>query len=388
MLDAILRKAGYRTGLYTSPYIQDFTERIQVNGECISGEALARITEHVRTLAEEMDDHPSHFELITAIAMVYFVEQKCDIVVLEVGMGGELDSTNVIDSPEAAVISNIGLEHTEYLGDTIEKIAATKGGIIKSGCNAVCYDGLPEATETIRKICLQKGVPLTSVDFSRLTPVSQSLDGQIFIWDKTEYFLSLLGPHQLHNAAAVLETIEVLRGHGFSVPAEAVKEGLRCVRWPARFEKICSKPLFILDGGHNPQGADALAECIRTLLPEKNIIFLIGILADKDYTNVLATLMPFTKEFICLTPPNDRALDAKDLAGYLTLRDIKAKACPDIGSGIRTSLDAAGPDDVIIAFGSLYLVGAIRTIFPEVYRDHSSLYSGLESAERTISDRL
>ena len=153
MLDAILRKAGYRTGLYTSPYIQNFCERIQINGSNIPGERLAAITEQVRELADRMEDHPSQFELVTAIAMQYFHEAQCDIVVLEVGMGGELDSTNVIEAPEVAVITNIGLEHTEYLGNTIEKIAMAKGGIIKNGCSVVCYDSDPDALAVFRKIC-------------------------------------------------------------------------------------------------------------------------------------------------------------------------------------------------------------------------------------------
>ena len=144
MLAAILRSAGYRTGLYISPYIQDFCERMQIDGENVPGDKLAEITERVRVIADAMEDHPSQFELVTAIAMEYFCEARCDIVVLEVGMGGALDSTNAIDAPEVAVITNIGLEHTEYLGDTLEKIAATKAGIIKSGCSAVCYDGAPE----------------------------------------------------------------------------------------------------------------------------------------------------------------------------------------------------------------------------------------------------
>ena len=166
MLDAILRAAGYRTGLYTSPYIQDFCERIQVDGQNIPGEDLARLTERVKAAAEEMDDHPSQFELVTALGMLYFAERHCDIVVLEVGMGGALDSTNVIDAPEVAVITNIGLEHTEYLGDTLEAIAATKAGIIKRGCHAVCYDGAPEVTAVVRNVCAEKGASMLFLSWS------------------------------------------------------------------------------------------------------------------------------------------------------------------------------------------------------------------------------
>lgn len=367
MLDAILRAAEYRTGLYTSPYIQDFCERIQVDGQNIPGEDLARLTERVRAAAEAMDDHPSQFELVTALGMLYFAERRCDIVVLEVGMGGALDSTNVIDCPEAAVITNIGLEHTEYLGDTLEKIAATKAGIIKSGCRAVCYDGASEVTQVVKAVCAERGVPLRCVDFSRLTPLGQTLDGQRFLWDGAEYRLALLGRHQLHNAAAVLETVEALREGGWNIPDDAVREGLRSVRWPARLEVMRREPLFLIDGGHNPQCAEALSESLRELLPGEKAVFLLGVLADKDYPRMLELLTPFAQEFVCLTPLSDRALSAEALASYLTERGAQARACAGIGEGLRAAFDAAGGDGAVIAFGSLYLVGAIRGAYQRMF---------------------
>ena len=193
MLDAILRRAGFRTGLYTSPYIQDFCERIRVDGENIPGPALARITERVSALADRMADHPSQFELVTAVAMEYFAERQCDIVVLEVGMGGALDSTNVIDAPEVAVITNIGLEHTEYLGSTLSEIAAAKAGIIKPGCACVCYDSVPEVIDVVKAVCKEKNVPLTIADFSRAKTLSYDLDGQRFLRNGNCYRLNLLG---------------------------------------------------------------------------------------------------------------------------------------------------------------------------------------------------
>ena len=363
MLDAILRAAGYRTGLYTSPYLQDFCERIQVNGENIPGETLARLTERVRAAAETMEDHPSQFELVTALGMLYFAEQRCDIVVLEVGMGGALDSTNVIDCPEAAVITNIGLEHTEYLGGTLEAIAETKAGIIKSGCNAVCYDGAPEVTAVVRRVCAERGVPLRCVDFSKLTPLAQGFDGQRFLWNGEEYRLALLGRYQFHNAATVLETVEALRERGWVVPKEAVKAGLAQVTWPARMEVMRCNPLFLIDGGHNPQCAEALADSLRALLPEKKAVFLLGVLADKDYPRMLAQLTPLAEEFICLTPLSERALPAEDLAAYLAAQGAKARACADIKQGLRAAFDAAGKDGAVVAFGSLYLAGAVRGAF-------------------------
>ncbi|MBE6996792.1 MAG: bifunctional folylpolyglutamate synthase/dihydrofolate synthase [Ruminococcaceae bacterium] len=368
MLSAIARAAGYRTGLYTSPYIQDFCERMQVDGQNVPGEVLAEITERVKAIADAMADHPSQFELVTAIALEYFYEAKCDIVVLEVGMGGALDSTNAIDAPEVAVITNIGLEHTEYLGDTLEAIAATKAGIIKPGCHAVCYDGAPEVTEVVKAVCAEKKVPLRCVDFARMEPVAETLAGQTFRWDGKEKRVALLGPHQLHNTATVLETVEALRERGWAIPDAAVDAGLAAVQWPARLEVLRQKPLFLLDGGHNPQCAEALAAAIEKLLPGQKVVFLLGVLADKDYPQILDIVAPYAKKFICLTPFSDRALPARKLAEFLKARGLEASACgSDVARGIRAAEKAAGRRGAVVAFGSLYLAGHVRGVFQEMY---------------------
>lgn len=363
MLDAVLRAAGYRVGLYTSPYIETFCERIRVDGENIPGEDLASVTERVKDAAETMEDHPSQFELVTAAALLYFAERKCDLVVLEVGMGGALDSTNVIDCPEAAVLTNIGLEHTEYLGDTLEKIAATKAGIIKPGCHAVCYDGAPEVTAVVSADCAAKRVPLRRVDFSRLTPLSRDLSGQRFLWEGREYRLALLGEHQLHNAATVLETLAALRERGWQISDAAVSEGLAGVRWPARFEVMGREPLFLVDGGHNPQCAEALSAGLRDYLPGQRAVFLLGVLRDKDYPQMMDLIAPHAAEYVCLTPLSDRALPAEELAEFLRGRGARARACDSIETGLSAALSAAGRDGAVVAFGSLYLVGAIRAAY-------------------------
>ena len=367
MLNAILRAAGYKVGLYISPYIQDFCERMQVNEQSIPGERLAALTEKVRTVADAMDDHPSQFELVTAIAMEYFYEEACDIVVLEVGMGGALDSTNVIDAPELALITNIGLEHTEYLGDTLEKIAATKAGIIKPGCHCLCYDGAPQVTEVVRRVCAERSVPLTCVDFSHMKKLNCTLDGQDILWRGTPYHLHLIGNHQLHNAALVLSAIEILRQRGWCIEEAAVEKGLAEVRWPARFEILSRDPLFILDGGHNPQCAQAMADCLAELFPGQKVTFLMGILADKDYLSVINTLLPFAKEFICVHPNNPRGLSARELRDTLTELGATAVACDTAEQGIATALDRT-KGGVTVAFGSLYLAGEVRTVYFEKFR--------------------
>ena len=360
MLDSILRAAGYRTGLYTSPYIQDFCERIQVNGENISGEALAELTERVRGIADTMEDHPSQFELVTAIAMQYFYDQHCDLVVLEVGMGGELDSTNVIDCPEVAVITNIGLEHTEYLGNTLEEIASAKGGIIKAGCDVVCYDSEPEVMETLGRICCEQNTQARVSRSGDILPLSHSLEGQRFVWKEKEYTIPLLGAHQLRNAAVVLETVTALRRRGWELPETAVSRGLETVRWPARFELLWRDPLFVLDGGHNPQCAEALAANLRDYLPNTRLVFLLGVLKDKDYQSILSLIAPFAERFFCVTPDSPRALPAEELAAVIREMGLPATACGSIEEGITATLETGAP---VIAFGSLYLAGHVRTVF-------------------------
>ncbi len=359
----VLRCAGYKTGLYISPYLQDFCERIQVNEENIPGDALAAITERVRDLAEKMTDHPSQFELVTAIALEYFYEVKCDIVVLEVGMGGMFDSTNVIDAPEVAVITNVGLEHTEYLGRTLVAIAETKCGIIKPGCRAVCYDGAPEVTAVVRRVCAERNVPLSVVSSEELTRGYGDLSGQTFVYKGSVYRIRLLGPHQIHNAAVVIETVQALRDRGWKIPPQALREGLKTASWPARFEVLSKDPLFILDGGHNPQCAQAMADSLKTLFPGQKVIFLAGVLADKDYTEIIRILKPFASQFICVTPVSTRALPAEEFVKALRLEGMKAQAAPDIEQGIETALTLSGGIWPVVAFGSLYMAGELRTIW-------------------------
>ena len=369
MLDSILRSAGYKTGLYTSPYIQDFCERMQINGENIPDDELASITDDVRVYADSMEDHPSQFELVTAIAMEYFARNHVDIVVLEVGMGGLLDSTNVIDAPEVAIITNIGLEHTEYLGNTIAEIAANKAGIIKPGCSVVCYDGPDDAVQVVKETCEKNWVPLTMADLSQLHPISRSLDGQLFDYkDWKKVHLNLLGDYQLRNASVVLETVEVLWSRGWHLTDEQVREGLSHVSWPARFEILNRKPLFILDGGHNPQCAGALAESIRDLLPDQKVVFLTGVLADKDYQDMMKLVLPYAQEFVTLTPLNDRALSAEKLADYLNSLGVQATPAEDIASGLNLALKKAGENGIVVSFGSLYMAGAVRTEYHAAYR--------------------
>ena len=361
MTASILRKAGYRTGLYTSPYIFRFHERMQVDGQCISDEELAEITEFVKPLAESMEDHPTEFELVTCIAMEYFKRHHCDVVSLEVGMGGELDSTNVIQSPLVAVLTNIGLDHTDFLGDTLEKICETKSKIIKPGSIAVTYREKPSVEAVIEARCREVGARWMPADFDAIHLISASLEGQIFDWGPYEKLhLPLLGQHQLYNAAVVLTIVNALREKGLAISDEAVRTGIASVSWPGRFELVARNPLFIVDGGHNPQCIEALVNNVRDYLNGRTLTILTGVLADKDYSDMYADMAQYAACFVTVTPPNPRALEAKDLAAYLSRYGKPVQAAETVEAGVALAKELAGPEGVVLAYGSLYMVGDIE----------------------------
>lgn len=355
MLASVLTAAGLRTGLYTSPHLWRFHERFQVNGLPISGEDLADITARVLEAAED----ETEFELMTAIGMVYFLRAGCNIVVLETGLGGRLDSTNIIPAPEAAVITHIGLEHTELLGDTLEKIAAEKAGILKPGCDAVLYGQGQGVQAVVEDVCRRLEVPLTVT--APPVVLSSGLEGQTFPYrSKGPYHISLLGEYQVHNAAVVLETVNVLRRRGWEIPEDALLRGLELARWPGRMELARRAPDVLLDGGHNPQCMEALGRALRELYPEKKLIFLTGVLADKDWTAMMEQLLPLAKEFYTITPDSPRAMSAAELAAWLESRGARAVPCGTVRDGLDRALAAAGPQDVVCVTGSLYMIGEAR----------------------------
>lgn len=364
MLSSILTAAGYRTGLYTSPYIRRFNERMQVCGTYISDEDLAAITESVRPHALAMEDSPTEFELVCAIAFQYFADQNCDIVVLEVGMGGRLDATNVIGPPECAVITSIGLDHTRELGDTVELIAAEKAGIIKPGCDVVMYEQRPSVMEVVRNVCAEKSAVLRTADFSAILQLSDSREGQTFSYKARKGLKTgLLGTHQLKNAATALEAVDALIEKGWSISEDAVSRGLIDTVWPARFEIVSQKPWFVIDGGHNPQGAMTAADNLSKYFSNMRHVLLIGVMADKDY-NALTDILDLTAdEYITVTPDNPRALPADKLAEHLKKYDKPVTVCKTVTDGVEAAKKAAGNDGVACSVGSLYMAGDIRRCF-------------------------
>lgn len=364
MLASVMQKAGYKTGLYTSPYIYRFNERMQINGEEISDEELATITKYVKSFVDEMPIGPSEFALVCCIAFEYFARNNCDIVILEVGMGGENDSTNVIECPEVAVLTNIGLDHTEYLGNTLEEIAQTKAGILKENGYAVIYPSAASVESVLKKVCQQRNVKLQVTDFQELSLKQYDLEGQIFSYKgRKNLQLSLLGEHQLCNAAVVLDTIDALIRNGWAISEGAIDAGLKETKWPGRFEVLGKQPIFIIDGGHNPQCIEALATNILTYLEGRKVIALTGVLQDKDYKEMYQPIIPCVSEFVCITPPTPRKLESKDLAEWLQKEGAKAVACESVLEGVQEAVKLAGDTGAVVCFGSLYSIGDIKTSF-------------------------
>ena len=516
---SILAEAGFKTGLFTSPYVETFHERIRVNGRNISDEDLTAATLRVRECAEAMEaeggEHPTEFELMTAVALVHFAHVGCDIVVLEVGLGGRLDSTNVIAAPEVAAIVSIALDHTNLLGNTLAEIAHEKAGIVKAGSTVVSWPQEPSAMEVVEDAARRVDDQLVVPDFSLLsvgkvvgasceaaleheghtpcsdsprfaaelraehaphaqelqagaeggsacetasgrgqhtpcsdsprfaaelraehaaptqklqasssidagfggrmpravphepnvpsgtfvraqgclsmayahrTPMSQvesAVPMRQFSYRGREYATRLLGSYQPSNAAMAIEIAGALRERGWEIPDEAIARGIAETRWPARFEVLdqpAGMPTVVIDGGHNPQGAGVLADSLRDVFPDKRPVFLVGILADKDYRSMLRAVAPLASAFVCVTPPNPRALDAADLAEAIreTCDELgvsaTVKVAGDFDGAVSAARRIAGSEGLICAFGSLYSIADVKAAFLRA-ADSNSLQS-------------
>lgn len=362
-LSKILTAAGYQVGLFVSPHLKCFNDRIYFNGTEIGDEDFARLASRIRTQAEVMKDAPTVFEIMTAMGMLYFAEKQCDLVMLEVGMGGRLDSTNVIRTPEAAVITSIGLDHTKELGDTLEKIAGEKGGIIKTG-GTVIVDGSNTAVMPVfEKICQKTGALLVTSAPEQIRNVVLSPAGEVFDYkDLKELHLSLTGVYQMNNAAVVIETLRVLEQKGYRIGEAALRKGLSEVYWPGRFERLHEQPTFLVDGSHNPDGIRALLKSLRSYFPDKKIRFLLGILSTKDVSTMLQLIEPLAEEIGVIMPPSEKAMDNERMAQQISREcAVRTTAFDSIEEGVRSMIENAEKEDVICATGSLYSIEEIRT---------------------------
>jgi dihydrofolate synthase / folylpolyglutamate synthase len=366
----VLETAGYRVGLYTSPYLEQFTNRMSVNGREISREKLVELVCRVRPLVEKIAADPAYgqpteFEVVTAIALTYFAEQSPDIVVLEVGLGGRLDATNVVKSLVTA-ITTISLEHTQVLGNTVEDIAREKAGIIKEGSEVVTQAG-GNALHILEDICSQKGVTLYSLGREfHVEKLSGDLNGQTFhyrgFWRTfLDLSISLLGDYQINNAALALASLELLERKGFVLPEKAVLHGLKNTRWPGRLEVMRRLPLVVIDGAHNLEAFQGLRRALQDTFSYRRLILVLGILADKAIENILEEILPLADILVITTPSSPRAADPGDLkkiaVGMMPGPVYLKKNIPD---AVSLALSLAGNTDLVLIAGSLYVISDAR----------------------------
>ena len=362
-LSTILTGAGYRTGRYISPTLFSYRERIQVDGEYIEKESLARHVTAIAAAAEEMQKaglpSPTVFEIETALAFLYFKEKRCDIVTLEVGCGGLLDATNVITTTLMEVIASISMDHTDLLGDTLAKIAAQKAGIIKPDTMVVSAQQKSEAAQVIEDTCKEQHCTLQMVDESKISNVHYGAEGQTFSYKTWENVaISLAGSYQIKNAALALEGVEALRKLGYALSDQQVREGLLHTAWRGRFTTLRRDPTVIIDGAHNPAAALELKESLERYFPGKTLYFVMGMFKDKDYAQVIDLTAPLARHIITVeTPGNPRAMPARELAEAVGKVNPSVEWADSVAHGVEKALAMAGKEDAVIVFGSLSFLG-------------------------------
>jgi dihydrofolate synthase/folylpolyglutamate synthase len=372
---AAMQVAGYRTGLFTSPYILQFEERIRVDGENIPAADLRDVTlfvrGHAEALAAETGEHPTEFELMCTVAFEHFARSGCDVVVCEVGLGGRYDATNVIAAPEVCVITRLGYDHTELLGDTLAAIAGEKAGIVKPGAPVVSWpqeDG--DAMRVIEQVARENGCTLIVPDFAQLRSGQVESAARPFTYAEQGFTTRLLATCQPQNAALAIEALRVLRQHGWNVSDDAIREGIAQTRWPGRFEVFDHQgTTMIVDGAHNPQGVAVLADSLRDVFPNQRMTFVISVLSDKDFHPMVREMVPIAKAFVCATPPNPRALAAADLAHVIrdeVLRagldesDVPVVTADGYAEALHKAFTLREGEGPVCAFGSLYAIGSIK----------------------------
>ena len=372
LINEVLMESGYKTGLFISPYLEEFTERIQINKQHIDKDSLARIAALVKSKIEIMIsegyEHPTEFEVVTAIGFKYFQEQSIDFLVLEVGLGGRFDATNVVKKPLVCVISSISYDHMDYLGDTLEKIAYEKAGIIKEGSPVVVYPQADSIKNIIKDVAVQKNAKVFEANIHNIKKFKSDITGQWFKYLKDDVFylpelkINLLGQHQLLNALTALLALEIMKNEGCNISSESVINGFSSCRFPGRFEIMSENPFIIIDGGHNIDGISHFTKTVKEYFKDKKIILFFGILKDKNPDEALNLILPISKEVYTLTPFSPRALKATELADLVKKHsDIKAIPLSSYDE-ILDVIKNADKDDVIAFAGSLYMIGSVRII--------------------------
>lgn len=377
MIHDVLMSSGYKTGLFISPYLEEFTERIQVSKKHIEKESLARITnlvkEKIDIMLKEGYNHPTEFEVVTAIGFKYFEEQQIDFLVLEVGLGGRFDATNVVTNTLVSVITSISYDHMEYLGDTLEKIAFEKAGIIKENSNVVIYPQEDIIVNTIKNVAKNKNTQVFETNKKNIEKLKGNLTGQWFKYLKTDIFdlpeikMNFLGEHQLYNVLTALRALEVVKQSGYNITEEGIIKGLDNCRFAGRFEILQENPVIVLDGGHNINGIEYFAKAVKENFEDNKIILFFGMLKDKNPEDVLPLILPLCKEVYTLTPNNPRAMKSTELADLIKKHsDLKVTSINEYNE-IVPILKAIDISEYVAFVGSLYMIGDVRTILKKEY---------------------
>ncbi len=378
-----LHEAGYRVGLYTSPHMQEFTERMRVDGIPIPPEALSALVEEIKPHVARVP-HLSTFEIITALAFLYFARRQVDVAVVEVGLGGRLDATNIVD-PVVSVITSLSYDHAAILGDTLEKIAAEKAGIIKPGRPVVVAPQAEEALRSVRRIAAERRAPLVQVGVDWFyAPLSHSLEGQTMLvwaadeqplvdayiesggmseWEPTRLQLSLLGYHQVLNAATAFAALQVFRQAGYALPLRAVQRGFARTRWPGRFEVLRRSPPVVIDSAHNRDSVLRLRLALEDYFPTYPVILVFGASADKDIEGMFAELMPRVQHVIATRSTHPRALDPRELVPLGAQYARRVQVIEAVESAMQAAIELAGEDALVLVTGSIFVAAAARNVW-------------------------
>ena len=370
---SVLTEAGYRTGLYTSPYVIEFRERIRLNGEMIGKDDLAAVTDVVRKTVSSLSEKGilvTEFEAVTAAAFLYFAEQHCDIVVLETGLGGRFDATNVIEDPLCSIITSVSLDHIKILGDTVEKIAFEKSGIIKPHHPVITSSNQTDSVrEVIRRTADSVESEMMTADPSAMEILQSDISGTDVLYLGQSFHIPFPGCHQIENASLVISAIEFLRRIGYYISDEHLSLGISKAFIPARIEIIKRDPLIILDGSHNESSTAALAAAIKTYLPDKKLLAVMGMMADKDCEGALKNLLPFFSEVIAVTPSNPRSMPADSFCDLVKRYNVPAVAKESPQQGVLYAFERVKYFDALIVCGSLYLASDVRQLllnYPDI----------------------
>lgn len=367
-ISTVLACAGYKVGRYVSPTVFEYRERIQINGKYISkadlGKFMGRIKEASDSMEREGMTPPTQFEVETALSFLYYKEKKCDMVVLETGLGGRLDATNVITTTLVAVIASISMDHMNFLGDTLEEIAQNKAGIIKNNCYVIAMKQDERVLKVIQQTCKEKDASYQVADGSLATSVKSSLTKQSFHYKEYKGIeIGLLGEVQIANCVLAIECLKILEQLGYHIPEKSLREGLAKTLWAGRFSIIAKKPYFIIDGAHNEDAAKKLAQSITSYFPNKEIIYIMGVLRDKEHDKIIKETYQYATHIITVTTPNsERTMHAYDLAQEVKQYHPSVTVADSLEEAVEISYLLANKDSVIIAFGSLSYLGALTQI--------------------------